>query len=103
MLLRSLGHELIVSIDRISIPLLERDRIILCSDGLYNVLEPDNLEALTRDCDAETGCRKLIEAANQRGTADNLTCAIFKMTAPTGHTPSSGGWRDRLRGLFGRS
>lgn len=102
MLLRSLGHELIVSIDQISMPLLERDRLILCSDGLYNVIEPDNLEALTRDCDAETGCRKLIEAANQRGTADNLTCAIFKMTAPTGHTPTSGGWRDRLRGLFGR-
>jgi len=102
MLLRSLGHELIVSIDRISMPLLERDRLILCSDGLYNVLEPDNLEALTRDCDAESGCRKLIEAANQRGTADNLTCAIFKVTAPTGHAPTSGGWRERLRGLFGR-
>jgi PPM family protein phosphatase len=102
MLLRSLGHELIVSIDRISMPLLERDRLILCSDGLYNVLEPDSLEAMTRDCDAETGCRKLIEAANQRGTADNLTCAIFKMTAPTGHAPTSGGWRERLRGLFGR-
>jgi serine/threonine protein phosphatase PrpC len=102
MLLRSLGHELIVSIDRISMPLLERDRLILCSDGLYNVLEPDNLEALTRDCDAESGCRKLIEAANQRGTADNLTCAIFRMTAPTGHAPTSGGWRDRLRAIFGR-
>jgi len=102
MLLRSLGHELIVSMDRISMPLIERDRLILCSDGLYNVLEPENLEALTRDCDAETGCRKLIETANQRGTADNLTCAIFKMTAPTGHAPTSGGWRDRLRGLFGR-
>ncbi len=102
MLLRSLGHELIVSIDRISMPLVERDRLILCSDGLYNVIEPDQLEALTRDCDAETGCRKLVEAANQRGTADNLTCAIFKMTAPTGHTASTGGWRERLRGLFGR-
>ena len=102
MLLRSLGHELIVSIDRISMPLLERDRLILCSDGLYNVLDPDSLEALTRDCDAESGCRKLIEAANQRGTADNLTCAIFRMTAPTGHAPTSAGWRERLRGLCGR-
>jgi PPM family protein phosphatase len=102
MLLRSLGHELIASVDRISMPLLERDRLVLCSDGLYNVIEPEDLEAMTRDCDAETGCRRLIDAANQRGTADNLTCAIFKMTTPTGHAPSSGGWRDRLRGLFGR-
>jgi PPM family protein phosphatase len=102
MLLRSLGHELIASVDRISMPLVERDRLILCSDGLYHMLETDELEAMTRDCDAETGCRKLVEAANQRGTDDNLTCAIFKMMAPTGHAPTTGGWRDRLRGLFGR-
>ena len=103
MLLRSLGHELIASVDRISMPLLERDRLILCSDGLYHVLETHELEAMTRDCDAETGCRKLIDVANERGTPDNLTCAVFKMTAPTGHAPSAGGgWRDRLRGLFGR-
>ena len=49
MLLRSLGRELIVSVDRITMPLLERDRLILCSDGLYNVLEANELESLTRE------------------------------------------------------
>jgi serine/threonine protein phosphatase PrpC len=102
MLLRSLGRELIASIDRISLPLLERDRLILCSDGLYNVLDDTELESLTRELDAETACRRLIDTANKRGTADNLTCAVFRMTSPTGHTASTGGWRDRLRGLFGR-
>ena len=102
MLLRSLGRELIVSIDRIAMPLLERDRLILCSDGLYNVLEDKELESISRDVDAETACRILIDTANKRGTADNLTCAVFRMTAPTGHTATTGGWRDRLRGLFGR-
>ena len=102
MLLRSLGHELIVSIDRIAMPLLERDRLILCSDGMYNVLDDKELESLTRGVAPETGCRNLIEAANERGTADNLTCAVFRMTLPTGHTAATGGWRDRLRGLLGR-
>ena len=102
MLLRSLGHELIVSVDRIAMPLLERDRLILCSDGLYNVLDDEELESLTRGVDAETGSRKLIDTANQRGTADNLTCAVFRMTSPTGHTATSGGWRDRIREFFGR-
>jgi len=101
-LLRSLGRELIVSIDRIAMPLLERDRLILCSDGLYNVLDDNELESLTRGVNAETACRKLIDSANERGTADNLTCAVFRMTSPTGHTATTGGWRDRLRGLFGR-
>lgn len=102
MLLRSLGRELIASIDRITLPLLEHDRLILCSDGLYNVLDAEELESLTREVDAETACRSLIDTANQRGTADNLTCAVFRMTSHTGHTASTGGWRDRIRGLFGR-
>jgi protein phosphatase len=101
-LLRSLGRELIASIDRITLPLMERDRLILCSDGLYNVLEAKELESITRDVDAETACRNLVNTANNRGTADNLTCAVFRMTSHTGHTASTGGWRDRLRGLFRR-
>jgi protein phosphatase len=102
MLLRSLGRELIASIDRITLPLMERDRLILCSDGLYNVLDARELESITRDVDAETACRKLVDTANERGTQDNVTCAVFRMTSHTGHTASTGGWRDRLRGLFGR-
>jgi PPM family protein phosphatase len=102
MLLRSLGRELIVSIDRITMPLLEHDRLIVCSDGLHGVLEEEELESLTREANAESACRTLIDTANKRGTHDNLTCAVFRMMSPTGHTASSGGWRDRLRGLFGR-
>ena len=102
MLLRSLGRELIASIDRITLPLLERDRLILCSDGMYNVLEDKELESISRDVDAETACRNLIEAANNRGTSDNLTCAVFRMISNTGNSPTTGGWRDRLRGLFRR-
>jgi serine/threonine protein phosphatase PrpC len=102
MLLRSLGRELIASIDRLTLPLFERDRLILCSDGLYNTLEDKELEELSRDVDAETACRNLIDTANKRGTHDNLTCAVFRMTSHTGHTIATGGWRERLRGLFGR-
>ncbi len=102
MLLRSLGRELIASIDRITLPLFERDRLVLCSDGLYNVLDAKELESLTRDVDAETACHALIDTANKRGTHDNLTCAVFRMTSHTGHTLSTGGWRERLLRLFGR-
>ncbi len=102
MLLRSLGRELIASIDRITLPLFERDRLVLCSDGLYNVLDAKELESLTRDVDAETACHALIDTANKRGTHDNLTCAVFRMTSHTGHTLSTGGWRERLRRLFSR-
>ena len=42
-LMRSLGRELIVSVDRITMPLRKGDELIVCSDGLYNVLEADEL------------------------------------------------------------
>jgi protein phosphatase len=82
---RSLGRELIVSVDRITMPLTQGDRLILCSDGLYSVLEEGELERLTRDGPAEQVCRMLIDAANSRGTADNLTIAFLRMTGATPH------------------
>jgi len=73
-LLRSLGREL-TRVDRqeLTLPLMERDRLILCSDGLYNTLEDKELETLSRDVDTETACRNLIDEANKRGTSDNIT------------------------------
>jgi serine/threonine protein phosphatase PrpC len=102
MLVRSIGQELIASVDRISIPLVRGDRLILCSDGLHNVLRDGELEQMTREVDAAAACRVLIDTANQRGTPDNLTVAVFMMLADTGLTPTTPGWRARLARLFGR-
>jgi PPM family protein phosphatase len=101
---RSLGHELIVSVDRISIALLQGDRVLVCSDGLYNVLEEHELEHLLRFDEAAAACKALIEAANARGTADNLTAAVFMMNGATPFVETGGGarWREWLRRLFSR-
>jgi serine/threonine protein phosphatase PrpC len=99
---RCLGHELIVSIDLITMPLSQGDRIIVCSDGLHTVLRDEELEHMTRDLDAEGASRKLIETANARGTADNLTVAVFLMTGDTPNFSEKRSWRDRLLGLFGK-
>ena len=66
MLSRSLGHELIVSVGQFSMPLVKGDRLLLCSDGLYNVLEEREFERLLRSGDAAAACKALIEAANAR-------------------------------------
>jgi PPM family protein phosphatase len=102
MLLRSLGHDLIVAVDRITMPLIKGDRLILCSDGMHNVLEDHELERATREIDPQTACRRMIEEANSRGTQDNLTCAVFRMNVETGHVPTSSGFFGRVRGWFGR-
>jgi protein phosphatase len=99
---RCLGHELIISIDRITMPLQQGDRIILCSDGLYSVIEDHELETLTRGLGAEAACRRLIDEGVARRTIDNLTVAFFKMHGGTPIAPVPSGWRSRLRKLLRR-
>jgi serine/threonine protein phosphatase PrpC len=90
--------------DRLSMPLVQGDRVLLCSDGLYNVLEEHELEHLLRPGDATAACKALIETANARGSADNLTAAVFMMLGATPFAEDSGtmGWRQWLGRLFGR-
>ena len=104
MLSRSLGKDLIVSVDRLSMPLAQGDRVLLCSDGLYNVLEDRELEHLLHAGDAVAACKGLIEAANAHGSGDNLTAAVFLMNAATPFAAggSATGWRGWVGRLFGR-
>jgi PPM family protein phosphatase len=102
MLTRNLGHELIVSVDRISMPLIQGDRLVLCSDGLYNVLRDPEIEVIAHQRNCSDAAMLLVNSANQRGTADNLTVAVFSMMAETGLTPVPTGWRERLYHLIGR-
>jgi len=99
---RCLGQDLIPSIDRITTPLQQHDRIIVCSDGLWSVIPDSEIEKLTRDTDAETACHRLIETANARGTQDNLTVAVFVMLARGANTLVRRGWLARIAAIFGR-
>ena len=104
MLSRSMGHELIVAVGRFSMPLRKGDRVLVCSDGLYNVLEEREIELLLRSGDAAAACKALVEAANARGSADNLTAAVFVMNGATPFDESGGGlgWREWLGRLLAR-
>lgn len=96
---RCLGHELIVSIDRILMPLARGDRLILCTDGLHGMVEDDELHPLTRGRSAQAACQQLIETANARGSGDNVTAAVFEMKAATAAvTPRR--WHQRVLRLL---
>jgi protein phosphatase len=99
---RCLGHDLIVSVDRITMPLEQHDQLMVCTDGVYSVVEDGELDGLIRGADATTACRRLIELANRRRTADNLTVAVFTLKAAIDPPPASGGWRARIAELFRR-
>jgi protein phosphatase len=100
-LTKSLGPELIVAADRITTPLVRGDVLVLCSDGMHTVVdEADFVELAVRGSTAEA-CSALIGTANERGTFDNLTVAIFRQTAETPASALPTGWRERFRKLFG--
>jgi PPM family protein phosphatase len=89
-LTRSLGRELIVSRDRISRQLVQGDALILCSDGLYNVLGDAEMERILAERDnrdTSNACRALISEANRRGTPDNLTVAVVRLIGSTPDLP----------------
>ncbi len=96
-LTRALGRELIAAIDRITFRVADGDVLLLCSDGLYNVLSDEELRQGALGTESAAACRSLIEAANERGAPDNITIAIVHVsgTSLSASTP-------RWRGLLGR-
>jgi len=102
-LTRSIGHELIVSVDLIKLPLEQHDRVIICSDGLHGVLEDRELEQTIRGLNADEAVRHLICTANQRGTADNLTVCVFTMNGETHNVADPSSFWQRLTGFLRRS
>jgi protein phosphatase len=102
-LTRSVGRELIVSRDRTTRRLQQADVLVLCSDGLYNVIRDEEIEEIVADRDAQSACRFLVEAANERGTPDNLTVVVARMVGPIPDYPAPAGLAGTLRRLLGRS
>jgi protein phosphatase len=100
-LTRSLGRELIVAADRIITTVAQGDVVIVCSDGLYNVLGDDEMVAVVGDLGPEAACRALIDTANARGTIDNLTAAVVRVTGATPRVEPVG-LGARFRRLLGR-
>ncbi len=101
-LTRSVGRELIVSRDQSTQRLMQGDRVLLCSDGLYNVLDDADLLAHLAGGDAGAACRALVDAANRRGTPDNVTAAALRMVGPTPEQPPEAGLWTRLRRSIAR-
>jgi serine/threonine protein phosphatase PrpC len=49
------------------------DTIYLCTDGLTDLVEPDEILAINQRFDLDQGINALIDLANQRGGHDNIT------------------------------
>lgn len=73
---RSVGFERDVAVDVLSLPVLVGDCFVLCSDGLSNYVDADELgQILTTSYYGRTP-RVLVDLANERGGDDNITVVV---------------------------
>lgn len=57
----------------------EGDCYLLCSDGLSNMVEDDEIRDIVTSNGIEDACRRLIDVANERGGDDNITVIMIQV------------------------
>ncbi len=63
--------------------MMDGDRILLCSDGLYNMVKsPGLLSVVNGDDDLAGKCLSLIEIARDQGGTDNITVVMAEVAGP---------------------
>ncbi|MBR5430500.1 MAG: Stp1/IreP family PP2C-type Ser/Thr phosphatase [Firmicutes bacterium] len=76
-LLRAVGQEALVEVDELETEWHSGDYLLLCSDGLYNLVEDEEMqEMILRTAQLETAATYLAEAAYNRGGYDNISLVI---------------------------
>jgi protein phosphatase len=90
-ILRAMGShpEVEVSTWQEPFPLRENDRFLLCSDGLYDLVEDEEIKQLVLASDPQNACENLVALAKERGGHDNITVAIasLKREGDDSHSP----------------
>lgn len=80
MLYRALGQNETVEVDTLTRRLPAKSRLLLCSDGLWNVVEDKEIADIVKQtANPQEACNKLIALANTRGGGDNVTVLLLHM------------------------
>ena len=75
---RAVGVEREVDVDIFEVELLEGDKILLCSDGLSNMIDDKEIyDIISKSESLETAVDTLIETANEKGGTDNISAILI--------------------------
>lgn len=76
---RALGVSSMVRIDRQTIAFQPGDTLLLCTDGLTNMLSDNEIQHLLISIsDPQKACDALVDAANQHGGEDNISVIVAR-------------------------
>lgn len=77
MLTRTLGLTRFIDVDEIELPLEPGDRLLLCSDGLTEMVEDDQIAKTLGTGAADEAAWSLVEQANSAGGVDNISVVLI--------------------------
>ena len=97
---RALGVEPTVEVEITEIPVVKDDLFLLCSDGLSDMVEDDDIQLTisTFGANLETLAKQLVLLSNENGGRDNISVVLARVLDAF---PARRGMMDRLLGLFG--
>lgn len=77
---RALGIDEVVHADYFEINVKPDDKILMCSDGLTNMVEDEDIEYIIRHSSSvEKAVENLVEKANENGGKDNITVILVQI------------------------
>ena len=77
---RAMGTEAVVEPDLFHYKVEKGDCLLLCTDGLSNIIdEQEMLFEVIHGDDREQCCQRLMDIAKNRGAPDNVTCVIVSV------------------------
>ena len=75
------GHDEDVEVDVDQLELVNGDRLLLCSDGLTDLVDDEAIRRVLIDSrDSAKACRRLLDLALERGGRDNVTVVVAGYT-----------------------
>lgn len=79
---RCLGDKPELEVDLFEISLVVGDRLLLCCDGLWEMVSDSIIEdVLLERSDPQSACDRLVELANQAGGEDNISVIVINLNA----------------------
>jgi protein phosphatase len=70
----------VVEVDTDLLPLAVGDRIIVCCDGLWEMVRDEGIEdVMLREADPQAACDLLVDHANVAGGDDNISVIVVQV------------------------
>jgi protein phosphatase len=78
---RSVGFEQEVQVDLMGLEVEPDDRLVICCDGLSNLVEDHEILQAVENLPVEESPIRLVALANERGGDDNITVIVIRVAA----------------------